>query len=266
MKATLSRISTAAIAVVLAASLAGCSDDGGKDPLATPSSTKPVSTEPSNTPPPTVKPTTNPDTNTTEYCDRKADPFTGAVADQYGAKNVMDAYCEFVAFEFTKGFTNLMVPQSGRTVKNYSFVNDYLTTDAQALWKQAVEKYLAGDQSQYDTIFALTAHDIDLSKDGLAIAANGPSIVGGSFTPARTELVTEPGFEDAVDMYFDVSTNIVVTKDGVDSNDLFVIPFTKHVALRITPNGSKTIPWTIVGWNATWDSKPVRKYDPTKQD
>lgn len=268
MNVTSSRLCAVALATAVGLTLSSCSkDDTTATPPATTASETTATAEPTESAPvPVVTPSTDPETNEVEYCDRDTeDAFTGPAADEFGAENVLDAYCEMVAFSFQQGFTTLMRPVEGRTVLDYSFVKPFLTDAGAQKWDELVAQYLAGDEAQRDAIFSLTAHDIGGLSDGYVIPESGPQIVGGSFSAADTKVDTRES-TPRLEMTFDLYTNIVVTKPGLDESDLYVIPFAKRVRYTLVPTGKDDVPWAIDAWSSTYTSEPTEKYDLPAED
>jgi hypothetical protein len=253
------------IAAMVTAALIGLSGCGGDDPL--PTTNAPISTAgtsgggasasgpaiPSDAP--VVE--TGED-GSTDYCANQT-PFAGPVADQWGADNVMQAYCEMVAFTLddSSWINSLLVkPSKPRDAVEFSSVKKYMTTNAQASWDALVARYLSGDVKDA-TDAANQMYNLqffDLEGDGMVFTQSDGLVNNKAFSPAT--LGTDslgPDGADRLNMTFTVSADVALTYNGKPGT----LPMSKTVTYSLVPTGQADIPWVIDGVTGNWHTDPV---------
>lgn len=259
---TISRLIAVTAVAALGLGLAGC---GGTSTPPTAHSTVTASTGPAPSVPsspttspdpasalPKVNPVYNPKTGLTDYCGKRQAPFSGPAARQFGAANVMTAYCEMVSVAITDGFTNLMVDRPHYKVQDFQFLKTYMTPHEAKQWDTDVKHALAGDSAARNSVYALTTFG---PTGDYTVDPKGPFTMGTSFTPAKASVVTLNDGTKALGLVFSVSTNVLLHKDG----HLYKNPFTRNYGLSLVPGGSPQAPWLIASYKVTWQSGRATK-------
>jgi hypothetical protein len=186
-----------------------------------------------------------------DYCAGQA-PFTGDVADQFGADNVMAAYCEMVGFTLDQStwVNNLLAPLPDgqkRQLVEYSFVKDYMTDRQQQEWDATVQKAIDGDKASSDRVFLLIFNDI--TGEGLTFPDRPDLVTNKKWSPAVLGSDTAgPDGADRLTMEFTVSADVNV----LVNNEPKVINMSKDITYALVPTGLTDRPWAIDGFTATW--------------
>lgn len=247
------RYAAAAITLAAAATLAGCGSSHNTV------STPPPTGQPTATSQPTASdaPSTNPSTGVTDYCGKNQAPATGPAATQFGAKNVLAAYCEMVGFTIDNSFTSLMerAPQA----QDFDFLKPWFTPGGWASVQKVVPGAVAGSNPQQGDLFAITAFNMSAgSVPGLRVRANqtAPLETGPSVTAAKTAVDTTQGVPRlAMTLTMTVQVGMSTT-----SGANYLVPLSKTVTYWLVPNGSPSRPWLIDAANGSIRStgSPVR--------
>lgn len=267
-RARTSRLQPIAATVIAVACLAlttGCTakDDpavASPEPsvTATPSATTATSDPAAiaTTPPPTVRPTTG----VCSYGDLDT-AFTGKAADTFGVVEVTDAYCEAAQFFHGKAATSIAAPSSNYTVRDLSFVRDYLTISAKQDWDATAAKAIAGNEQAVADINALTFFNLQaLTGLGYQFPESGVMTTGGGVSAAQTQVKTLSTGQQALTMWFTVDTILVLEKDVADPRGLAGLPVAREVVITMVanPSGGPEHDWLIDSWKTSWTSTNIK--------
>ena len=251
---TVHKAATMVIAATLTLSVAACSGSSGPPPPSAKTTTSIVSKSPNQTA--TAAPTSAGETlhptadNPLGINWSKQAPFTGAVADQFGADNIMNAYQEAVTFSLVQGYTNLMAEGYEAKPIEFSFVGPYLTTSAQHLWATQVLAALSNpkDVKAFANVFSLTTWNAVNGQDTYKFRNRQVLYtLGMDFSPAKTSLETV-GANKYLVLQFTVSRNLRV----MNGSKALLLPMKKDITYWMIPNGLKDRPWLITKWTITW--------------
>ena len=264
MNTHLRRLGGLTVAAALMVSLSACSNDKPetfRTPTATgaPSASGTASGTATGSPTATAtpEPTTivDPDTNQPDYCKSVKDfkEFTGAAADTFGAENVKSAYCFAGNFALNQGFTNLMDVKKGRAPVEFSFVKDYVTPSLYADWQGNVKKALKGDETGSMNVNGLTGYGMESAE--LKFDKDAPRVSNPNVSQAATSVDTASG-SPRLAMRFTVTADVIYrrTSDG----KLVAFPYTKDTTFWMVPNGDKSKPWLIDGYEGAPSGGEVR--------
>jgi len=214
-----STLATAAVALVLA----GC---GGEDPES--GATSAVTSTP------TATPTPSPPADAPLPCVPGAEPFTGPAAEEFGAEQVMAAYCMLadLALEQTRTSLALPVPeQDGRDLRS---VRGILTDAA---------------RKKHDDLTGLTLHDVSRVPRGYRRADDLPYVFGTRVGPATADLDGQ-----ALVLAFDLQTGLVLEERGDDSGRHLLLPVTRSGRYVLVPDGDG---WLVDDWRASFEQGQV---------
>ncbi|MFC7727245.1 hypothetical protein ACFQW6_19200 [Nocardioides sp. GCM10028917] len=214
-----STLATAAVALVLA----GC---GGEDPES--GATSAVTSTP------TATPTPSPPADAPLPCVPGAEPFTGPAAEEFGAEQVMAAYCMLadLALEQTRTSLALPVPeQDGRDLRSVRVI----LTDAA--------------RRKHDDLTGLTLHDVSRVPRGYRRADDLPHVFGTRVGPATADLDGQ-----ALVLAFDLQTGLVLEERGDDSGRHLLLPVTRSGRYVLVPDGDG---WLVDDWRASFEQGQV---------
>lgn len=263
---TLSRFSAVALVAALAFGVSSCSgDEPGPKTAPEPSASSTDKNEPVNQP--TADPATHksgkPGGKGSVICrePETLTPFSGTAVAKFGADEVMDAYCEMADFFYLNAVTNLTPPQVSVDPVELSWAKEWMAPDLAAEWDGMVRKAVSNldDPAAGGDIQRITFFNLRGLPDGYSFPEAGsglPKMIGGGVGSANAKVSDLDDGRSALDMYFTVTTNIVVQKDG----EGFALPAVREVGLRLTPSGESIADphsWLMEGWTIDTSTKPV---------
>lgn len=239
--------------------LTGCSNDSTPpetDPTPTASSTPTASTtsDPTDTasptetnvPVPTV--TADPATGQYEWCDpAKQEPFTGGAADEFGAENVMEAYCAMVDLQMENLFIDSLLRKGdGFAPRDFEVVRESLAQSARDDWDADVAKVIAdtATEQERDDVASLVAFNL---TNGSGYTLDAPAVYNAHFSPART-LVDNSTGTPRLALTFTVGADFALLRDS----DQKEMAYSREHDITFTlvpgnPEG-KGKAWYIDGW------------------
>lgn len=184
------------------------------------------------------------------------DPFTGPAADQFGADNVMTAYCEMVEFTMTNAWVPTLMREDDPQAVEFSFMNDYMTANMQDSWAAVVQKALAGDDTADQQVQGLTVYG--LVGEGVSFPEDDSLVRNQAAGSAALTLDKEgPNGDYRLGMTFTASADFRILKNG----EPMLVPFTKDITYYLVPNGDATRPWLIDGSQAVYRVGEMRADD-----
>ncbi|MDZ5660657.1 hypothetical protein SFC79_02675 [Nocardioides sp. S-58] len=171
-------------------------------------------------------------------CVPGAEPFTGPAADEFGAEQVMAAYCMLADLAFAQERTSLALPVPEQDERDLRSVRAVLTTSALERWRERAD------------VDGLTLHDVRRVPRGYQRADDGPFVYGTTVGPA-----TARREGDALSLSFALETGLVLEERGDDTGRHSLLPVTRDATYVLVPVGGG---WKVADWEAKFTHGPVR--------
>ena len=198
------------------------------------------------------------------YC-KDQEPFTGEAVEKFGAAEVEDAYCTFVALEMDNSFIDsyLRAGAGDLAVHDFSVWHDYMTRGTAHKWDATVEKALTSDDLQANQdVWSLMFYDA-LSGSGF-VFTDEPAAVNRHFTAADIA-VDAPEGRDRLILAFNVSADLNVRRDGHPDRPL-LIHLDRRIVFALVRNPGVVdgkADWLIDSWTGTFTiGKPTAGSSP----
>lgn len=196
-----------------------------------------------------TKSTTTPETSASAvlsgYCaEQPPAPFTGPAVEEFGADEVMTAYCDMVDFTLEAGWnpTLLTMNNADATAEDFAFVREHMTPILAAEFDQNVARMLTGDSAAEYEACRVVFNGVTWGSKTLTFPETDV-VTNRQFGSPTVQLVSADGAQDQpmlqVEFTASADTNIYV--DGAP----YVWPVTRSVDVTLVPTGEPDGPWLI---------------------